>query len=119
MNPIKFVDGKDCPCPSRYMYKLEDVSSSDAGRTEDTVMHKNRIGSVVGLELSWDYITTETVSRILNLFSPEYFTVTYLDPKVGDFIDKVFYCGNVSSPMYNASMGLWENVTFNIIARGG
>ena len=41
-NPIKSVDGKACRCPSSYQWKLADVSASDAGRTEDTVMHKNR-----------------------------------------------------------------------------
>ena len=48
-NPIKSVDGKACRCPSSYQWKLADVSASDAGRTEDTVMHKNRIRSAVRL----------------------------------------------------------------------
>ena len=52
-NPIKSVDGKTCRCPSSYQWKLADVSASDAGRTEDTVMHKNRIGQTVGIELSY------------------------------------------------------------------
>ena len=58
-NPIKSVDGKTCRCPSSYQWKLADVSASDAGRTEDTVMHKNRIGQTVGIELSWNNISTQ------------------------------------------------------------
>ena len=67
-NPIRSVDGHSVKCPSAYTWKLEDISSSDAGRTEDTKMDKMRIGQVVGLELSWKNLTTEEVqSYVLRL----------------------------------------------------
>ena len=46
-NPIRFVNGAEIYCPSVYKWALEDLSSSDAGRTEDTVMDKMRIGQIV------------------------------------------------------------------------
>lgn len=118
-NPIRSVDGAAVKCPSSYLYKLEDVSASDAGRTEDTVMHKKRIGQVVGLELSWWNITTADASAILNAFNPEYITVAYLDLMQGAYATAVFYVGNRSAPMYNAEKGLWQNVSFNLIKRSG
>lgn len=118
-NPIQSVDGKAIQCPSAYTWKLEDISASDAGRTEDTVMHKMRIGQVVGLELSWNGLTTAEVSAVLKAFNPEYITVKYLDAMEGIYVTSEFYVGNRSAPMYNAKMGLWQNVSFNLIERSG
>ncbi len=118
-NPIRSVDGHSVKCPSGYTWKLEDISSSDAGRTEDTKMDKMRIGQVVGLELSWQNLTTEEVSAILKAFNPEYIMVTYLDAMEGKYVESEFYVGNRSAPLYNGKMGLWSNVSFNLIERSG
>lgn len=117
VNPIQSIDGAQIHCPSSFVWKLEDVSASDAGRTEDGLMHKKRIRQVIGIELAWNSITTEIASQVLNAFDPEYISMTYLDPKEGTFVTKTFYVGNRSSPLYNATSGLWENVNFNIIQR--
>ena len=119
LNPIRSVNGIEIRCPSSYLYKLEDVSAADAGRTEDTVMHKKRVGQLIGLELSWKYVTTADVSVLLKAFNPEYRTVVYLDAMEGTFLESEFYVGNRSAPMYNATKGLWQNVSFNIIERTG
>ena len=116
-NPLQSVGGVTVPCPSTYEYKLSDVSAADAGRTEDGLMHKMRITQKVHLELSWNYITTADVSLILNAFDDEYINVTYLDAKLGGYTQKTFYVGDRSAPSYNTRMGLWTNVSFNIIER--
>ena len=118
-NPIRSVDGHSVKCPSAYTWKLEDISSSDAGRTEDTKMDKMRIGQVVGLELSWKNLTTEEVSAILKAFNPEYIMVSYLDAMEGPYVESEFYVGNRSAPLSNAAKGLWSNVSFNLIERSG
>ena len=120
LNPIRSGDGKAIVrSPSSYLWKLEDVSAADAGRTEDTVMHKKRVGQLVGLELSWQNITTAEVSSILKAFNPEYIKVCYLDAMQGKYITSEFYVGNRSAPMYNATKGLWSNLSFNLIERSG
>lgn len=119
LNPIRSVNDKYIRCPSSYLWKLEDVSAADAGRTEDTMMHKKRVGQVVGLELSWQNIPTNEVSELLKAFNPEYITVCYLDAMEGKYVTSEFYVGNRSAPMYNSRLGLWQNVSFNIIERSG
>ena len=114
-NPIRSVDGVAIPCPSAYQYKLSDVSAADAGRAEDGSMHKMRITQKVHLELSWQNITTAQASTILTAFDPEYFDVNYLDPKAGGYVTKRFYAGDRSVPSYNTLLGVWSNVSFNII----
>lgn len=118
-NPIRSVDGKSIKCPSSYTWKLEDVSAADSGRTEDTVMQKNRIGQIVGIELAWHNISTADVSEILRAFNPEYITVCYLDAMDGKYVSSEFYVGNRSAPMYSAVKGLWSNLSFNLIERSG
>lgn len=118
-NPIRSVDGVAVKCPSAYQWKLEDISSPDAGRTEDTVMDKMRIGQVVGIELSWQNITIDEAATILRQFNPEYISVCYLDAMQGRFVTSEFYVGNRSAPLYNAATGRWSNVTFNLIERSG
>lgn len=119
VNPIKLVDGYPVKCPSSYVYRLQDISAPGAGRTEDTEMQKMRIGQAVKIDLSWNAVTTSELSAILTAFNPEYITVEYLDGLAGGFVSTVFYVGDRASPLYNATTGLWENVTFNIIERSG
>lgn len=128
LNPIRTVAPYDIntstagtavyvPVPSTYQYNLNDVSASSAGRTEDTLMHKNRIGQKVTINLEWQSVSTSVISEILTAFNDEYLQIVYLDAKSGSYTTKVFYVGDRATPMYNASMGLWENVSFNIIER--
>ena len=118
-NPIRGVDGKSVKCPSHYQWRLQDVSQSDAGRTEDTVMQKLRIGQCVKLEIEWQNVTTQEASDILTKFNPEYITLEYLDAMTGKYETAEFYVGDRSAPMYNCKKGLWSNISFNVIERSG
>jgi hypothetical protein len=118
-NPIRTVDGVAVKCPSAYKWKLEDLSASDAGRTESTVMDKKRIGQIVGVELSWNKVSISDASTILKMFNPEYVEVCYLDAMEGKFVTTVFYVGERSAPLYNAELGFWDNISFNLIERSG
>jgi hypothetical protein len=114
-NPIKSVDNYAVPSPSSFQWEMEDLSDSSAGRTEDGKMHKNRIGSKVAISLSWQNVSTAVASQVLKRFNAEYFKVNYLDPEEGEYIEKTFYVGNRTAPMYNSQLGLWSNVSFKII----
>ncbi len=123
-NPIASVNGIAIKCPTSFEWELEDVSSSEAGRTEDVDMHKNRIGQVVAVSLSWKALTTSELHDILTAFNPEYLTIIYKDPLYGDSNDSykrtaVFYVGNRVAPMYNNALDIWESVSFKIIEKSG
>lgn len=122
-NPLYRV-GSDynVPCPSAFEWNESDVSASDAGRTESVKMNKKRLGKVVSIKLAWNGINTETLQHILRTFDPEYLSITYCDPKYGNAnnhyrITREFYVGDRGAPMYNSKLGLWESVSFDIIAR--
>lgn len=116
MNPIKRINGTYFPyIPSSYQWIQEDISAADAGRTEDTVMHKKMLRSVVALELGWQNVRTNVASGVLRAFDSEYLTVEYLDPKVGGYTTKRFYVGNRTVPMYSEVLDVWSNISFKII----
>lgn len=116
-NPIASVDGKAVPCPSSYSWSLQDLSESDAGRTEDGTMDKQLIGQCVKIELAWNYVDSETAAAVLNAFNPEYFTVKYYDAKDKVYREAEFYAGDRSAPLYSQRLGLWKSIKFNIIER--
>lgn len=119
--PILFVNGRavptEVPCPSGYTWKLSDVSASDAGRTEDALMHKKLITQKRHLELEWQNIDRWEASQIVSAFNSEYFTVTYWDVLDNGYRTDTFYSGDKESPMYNMALGIQSSVKFNIIQR--
>ncbi|MCM1364661.1 MAG: hypothetical protein NC122_05095 [Faecalibacterium sp.] len=129
INPIRRIrpiggTWQTVPPPSSYVWELQDTSASDAGRTESGRMYKHRIGQVEAVQLAWQNKKTKDVNTVLRAFNAEYVEIELIDPLSGDpnddyFNTLVFYVGNRSSPMYNASLGLWSNISFNIIDRNG
>lgn len=128
-NPIKYIQKTSggtkyyVKCPSGYSWNLEDISSADAGRTQDGKMHKERLTvggepvQGISLNLEWQNLSFADGAGILSLFQPEYLFVTYIDALTGATKTKEFYVGNRSAPMYNCAMQLWSAITFNLISR--
>ena len=114
-NPIQKVDNNSSiPCPSKYDWKLSDVSSADAGRTEDGLMHKERIAQKVHIELEWQNVSDSVAQTVLTAFQPEYISVKYFDYKAMDYMTKTFYVGDRSVSAYNRMKQI-STISFNII----
>lgn len=125
-NPIVWVDGVHLPVsPSSCTWEQEDLSNAEAGRTEDGAMHKNRIGTITRIGLEFQNLPLETMYEIINIFSPEYIWVTYIDPatRVTSQWDtsyeknEWFYVGNRNMIIHNARLNICEKLSFNIISR--
>ena len=113
-NPIQSVGGVTVACPSKYEYKLSDVSAADAGRTEDAKMHKLRIAQKVHIELEWQNVGDAVARTVLTAFQPEYISVNYYDYKAMAFQTKTFYVGDRSVTSYNRRLGI-GTISFNVI----
>ena len=113
-NPIKSVGGVAIPCPSKYDWKLSDVSAADAGRTEDALMHKMRIAQKVHIELEWQNVSDAAAQTVLTAFQPEYINVNYYDYKSMAFLTKRFYVGDRTVTSHNRILGI-GTISFNII----
>ena len=117
--PFK-VNNVDMPCPSKCEVGYQDISAADSGRVESGLMYKNRIGQKVTLGLEWVAVSDADAATILTAFDPEYFSVTYHDPKANATVTKTFYCGDRKAPYYwwvdNRGFS-YQNINFNIIER--
>ena len=117
------VGGVTMPCPSKFEYGLQDVSASDSGRVEDpnATMYKNRVTQKVKIGLEWVAVSDADAATIINAFDPEYFQVTYHDPKANAVVTKTFYRGDITAPYYwwvdNNNGFSFSSLSFNIIER--
>lgn len=105
--------------PSGWSWGIQDISASESGRTENTVMHKNRVGQKRKIGLSWNGTDKQETGRILRAFNPEYIDVYYEDDMSVQWEWRTFYVGDRSA------MRKWwwignqkhESVSFDIIER--
>lgn len=114
-----WVDGVAIKTPSTFSWGLQDVSSSDAGRTQDALMHKNRVSQKRKISLGWNYPTPEEASAILKAFNSEYVSVRYPDAMSGTYETRTFYVGDRSAPMkmWTINNKRYSQVSFDIIER--
>ena len=113
------VNNIEIPCPSTFVWGLQDVSAPDSGRDDSSYMHKNRVAQKRKIELSWNGKDWDTTSQILQAFNPEYINVTYPDMMSGTYETREFYVGDRSAPVKWWWIGnqRMEVVSFNIIER--
>lgn len=120
-SPLRSVDGVAIKTPSSFSVEIEDVSSANAGRTEDAVMHKETVTTLTKISCSWSGLTFEQARGVLERFpkSREYFRIEYFDIALCGFVTKTFYVGNRTADMYSGVLKLWNNLSFSLIERGG
>lgn len=105
--------------PSVFSWGLQDVSKSDAGRSENAKMHKNRVAQKRKISLAFNGTNKSETSRILKAVNPEYIDVTYPDAMSGQDETRTFYVGDRSAPVKIWAVGrkYYESVSFDIIER--
>lgn len=113
------VDGVEMPCPSVFSWGLQDISAAESGRTDDALMHKNRVGQKRKISLQWNGLSWENTSRVLTAFNPEYINVSYPDMMSGQYETRIFYVGDRASPVKIWWVGkkIMDSVSFDIIER--
>lgn len=113
------VDGVTMPCPSTWQWGLQDVSLGESGRTDDALMHKNRVAQKRKIQVGYNGITDEKAGQILRAINPEYIRVTYFDLMAGQNETRWFYVGDRSSPFkwWWDGKHILESLTFDLIER--
>lgn len=113
------VDGVAVKTPSVFEWGLQDISSAEAGRTDDVLMHKNRIGQKRVLKLAWNNPNPEEASNLLQAFNPEYIQVTYPDAMSNSNETREFYVGDRSAQMrsWATQYKRYTQVKFDIVER--
>lgn len=114
------VDGVEIPCPSSFTWGLQDISAAESGRTDDTIMHKNRVGQKRTLAVAWNHPDFETSHKIIKAVNPEYIKVEYPDLLTGNKHEqRTFYVGDRSAPFKCWWLGnqRMQSLQFELIER--
>lgn len=120
--------------PSKMVLGHQDVDL-DSGRATSGTMIRKRKGSKVQLQLTFPPMTTAQMAAVLRAVSTfgtitdsgfegtqSFFQVTYTDPRAGVAsnnyrVTKWFYAGDRSAPCYSEELGLWEEMTVDLVER--
>ena len=120
--------------PSHMEVAQQDVDL-DSGRATNGIMIRNYKDTKVSIKLTFPPMTTAQMAAVLRAVSTfgrittsgfegfqAFFRVTYTDPLNGTLdndyrITKWFYAGDRTSPCYNEEMGLWEEMTVDLVER--
>lgn len=115
----------DVPNPTAIKFGYKDISSADAGRTNDAnvTMHKNTVARKVTIALTWKGLGGAAASAVMQAFRPEYFYVRYFDAEENAYVIRRFYAGDKSADVGtyhpNSSFQIggvtYETISFNII----
>ena len=107
--------------PSAMTWGLQDISASDAGRTQDGTMQKMLVTQKRKIQLTWTLPDAAQASAILSAFNHEYFYVQYFDPMDNALETRQFYKGDMSAPFQWYSLPgkgtRYTTLSFDIIER--
>ena len=105
------INGVEMPSPTVFGVGISDISSED--------MLIDRVATKRKIELSWDFISFEDMSKLLKLVKDVFFKVSYPDPQEGYIITKTFYVGDRNTYVAVVKDGkpVWKDVKFNLIER--
>ncbi|WP_438312213.1 DUF6711 family protein [Sporosarcina sp. FA9] len=111
------VDGREIPTPSDYSVGIQDISKAE--RNANGTMIIERITTKRKLELTWNYLSKEDLSRVMSAVSPVFFQVEYLDPQTNSKKTGTFYSGDRNAGALDCINGTirWKNIKFSVIER--
>lgn len=95
-------------------WKRNDLDGENAGRTLDGVMHRDRVGSKVRLDITCLPLSSENAAVVLHAIYPEYVTVEYLDPMLG-MTEKTMYSNNNPATFIDTVTDMWEGIEFALV----
>lgn len=111
------INGVQVPTPSDYIVSIMDLVHAERNAAGNLV--KDIIATKRKIELSWNYLSKEDTSMLLNLVSSNFFTVEYIDPQEGDWKTGIFYAGDRSIGALDYRNGniRYKDIKFNLIER--
>lgn len=110
------INGVTVPTPASLQIGYQDVDF-DSGRLANGDMERNRVGVKVKLSITWPPMGRADVKKVVNACEPQFFNVTYLDPKTDSRQTKVMYAGDRTVPVYNYTLGLYDSMSYDVIEK--
>ena len=99
-------------------WQRSDLDGPGAGRTLDSKLRRNRIGSKIRLDVTCRPLTTSEASIVLTAIMPEWVTVEYTDPQIGGVTTRRMYANNNPASIWSVradGVSWWNGITFPLI----
>ena len=106
--------------PASCQFEFETFDGENAGRSLDGTMHRDVVATKISIQLEWNLISVNEMSRLLTALDSPFFNVCYFNPQKGKFVEDTFYCGNRSVPVYsfvNGQIKYDSGFSVNLIQR--
>lgn len=103
-----------------FKWQRNDIDGPDAGRDLTGTLRRNRVASKVRLDITCRLLKSEEAKIVLSAIKPEYVTVRYYDPEVGEVIEKTMYANNnPASFQIRQPDGTvwWSGITFPLVEK--
>lgn len=118
MQDLIYIGGSLMPALRTYRVDLQDIDSSDSGRSETGVMYRNRVRSnVYKIQATWRVKRTQ-LNQIITSITPAAFSVQFFDPNTDSVQTRTMYAGDRSSTMIkndNKPEETWWDFSVNFI----
>ena len=116
------INGIDIADPKTLTWDIYDLDGEEgAGRTQDGLMHRDRVAVKRKINCTWGPLELEEMSRLLKSMDDVFFTLRYPDAHDGMYREGEFYVGDRSTPLYMWNDAkqkyLWEGLSANFIER--
>lgn len=111
------INNTELPAPVEYQVGIMDLSKAE--RNANGLMIIERIATKRKIELSWLYLERSELAALLNLVSPVFFMVEYLDPQTNNKKSGTFYVGDRTCGALDYINGKirWKDLKMNLIER--
>ena len=99
-------------------WQRNDVEGPNAGRTLSARMERDRVAIKITLQATCRPLRKAQTQQLLRLIEPEYVSVTYDDPLLGDARTAVFYSNNVPAKYYFKDpngVEWWDGIAFPLV----
>lgn len=116
------INNFDVADPMTLTWDLYDLDSEEgAGRSQDGLMHRDRVAVKRKLNCTWPPMEPYEMSVLLKQMDDTFFTVRYPDAHDGTYREGTFYVGDRSTPLYvwnnEKQKYMWEGLSANFIER--
>lgn len=101
-------------------WQRSDVDGEGAGRMLDGTLVRNRMATKIRLDITCRPLKASEASLVLTSIMPEWVTVKYYDPQIGNVVTKTMYSNNNPAQFLIKRRNgeeLWGGITFPLIEK--
>jgi hypothetical protein len=111
------IDGVALPTPSAFSVGIQDISRAERNASGNMIIE--RVTTKRKLFFTYSFLYEKEASEVLNMVSPTFFNVSYVDPQDKTTKTGSFYCGdrNIGMVDYIDGVPRYKDLTFNLIER--